>query len=176
MIEDGPHINYPVLENSLIRMILNAKKTIKLTSPYFILTDALLAAIRSASLSGVEIEIYIPGFYDKKSAYAGNTYYGSQLLEYNVKMYYVNDIFLHAKAGIFDNEYAYVGNMNFDVRSLYSQFEIISIFTGNSVREINNIFKEYKFLSSAVPKRHLKTKGLFYRVKTTFIKIMTPLM
>ena len=174
LVEDSPEIKDPILQDSLVSWILNAKKSIKIVSPYFIPTEEIIAALRTASLSGVKVTIYMPGKPDKKLVLVASMSYAEILSKYGIKFKVAKNILVHSKLGIFDDKYAYFGTANIDNRSLYSQFEILNLVSGPIVKDIQNLISEYDKLSEVYTfRKTLKIKGRFLRI---VMKIFAPLM
>lgn len=176
LIEDSPEVTTPVIQNSLVNMIYNAKKSISLTSPYFVPTPEVLEALKTACLSGVKVEIFIPGKADKKTAIIATRYFAAQLAEVGAKVYAANNMLIHSKIGLFDNKYAYIGSINIDTRSLYAQFELMSLIEGKAIDEVINLFEYYRKLSSHAKLEDLRLhrfKELFLRF---YVNLFSPIM
>jgi phosphatidylserine/phosphatidylglycerophosphate/cardiolipin synthase-like enzyme len=67
--------------------------------------------------------IIVPGIPDKKLVWETTKSYYPVLLENGVKIYEYTPGFIHAKTFLCDDEYATVGSINLDYRSLYLHFE-----------------------------------------------------
>lgn len=104
--------------------ILNqAEKYVHIMTPYLILDNEMMMALKSAAKRGVEVKIIMPHIPDKKYAFhLARTYY-PELLESGVKIYEYKPGFVHAKVFVSDNEKATVGSINLDYRSLFLHFE-----------------------------------------------------
>jgi cardiolipin synthase A/B len=57
--------NQNLTKNILIKLIYQAKKSILINTPYFVPTDEIVNALITASMSGVDIKICLPGMSDK---------------------------------------------------------------------------------------------------------------
>lgn len=176
MIEDSPEITEPIIQNSIINMILNAKKTIVLTTPYLVPTPELFNAIKTAAISGVNIKILIPGKPDKKSVIIATHYYARILMEYGVEIYEANNLLIHSKIGIFDDEYAYTGTANLDARSFFSQWEVIQMVTGPGVKLIKNVIDEYMLNTKLLSLEDLKVKKLKDKFLRLYVNLFSPIM
>ncbi|CAM9096721.1 cardiolipin synthase [Mycoplasma todarodis] len=176
LIEDGPEIKIPLMQDSLVHWISKAKKSITLSTPYFVPTAEVISALRTASLSGIEVKLFLPGQADKKSAFQASKGNAALLEEYGVKTYLINDKFLHSKAGVFDGETAYLGTMNIDIRSFHSQFENLSLFEGPEVKKLEEIFERYEKNSVPLEKMGYNPKGVWNKIRMTFLKILAPMM
>lgn len=104
-------------------MICTAKERVNIMSPYLIIDDEMLSALKFAAKRGVEVRIILPHIPDKWYTSAlGRTFY-PQLLEAGVKVYEYLPGFIHAKSTTGDGEKGVVGTINYDFRSLYLHYE-----------------------------------------------------
>lgn len=175
LVEDGPRNIEPIIQDTICRLILNAKKEISIATPYLVPTPEIFAAIRTAAMSGVKINIFVPGKPDKKSVFAATRYYSQRLQNYGVNIYEANNMLIHSKLAVFDDSSAYFGTANLDFRSLYSQFEMIQFVEGDAVNQISDLFEYYKTLATKVkPNEYsLKRINILQRI---FVNIFSPLM
>ena len=134
---DGPSPFYgnEVGEATFINMIESAKESIYISTPYFIPTDNLKAAILRAGYRGVDIRILLPGIPDKKAVYKMALTYVKDLTKAGIKVYRYNEGFNHAKMIVVDKKLAFVGTINMDYRSLVHHFECGAIFMNSKAVE-----------------------------------------
>ena len=172
--EQGPTKNINFLEESINYWINNSFKKIKITTPYFIPTNKVFNSLKNALRRGVEIEIYIPGKPDKWFTYVATLFYSNEITKYGAKVYKFNETFLHSKFGIFDNEFAYIGTNNLDMRSFFTNEESINLLFGKEViDELNKTLRKYKSLSNI----HIYDDSRFKKIIKKFIfKLVAPLM
>lgn len=64
LIETGPNSEESLLKLSIISLIGQSRKEIKIATPYFIPTESLVQTLKSALLRGVKIHIFFSGYYD----------------------------------------------------------------------------------------------------------------
>ena len=176
LVEYSPEIEEPILMDSLINWIHNAKDEIHLATPYFIPSEEIIVALRSAALSGVKINLYLPGKPDKPAVLLASKYWASQLLPYGVKFFETKDILIHSKIGLFDKKYAYLGTANIDLRSMYSQYEMIALVEGSIVNEIDSLFLTYRKLSKELTKKDLLSNKFKNRIVGFIACIFSPMM
>ncbi len=110
-------------------MIQRAKKYVYVFTPYLVLDDFLRAELLMAAARGVDVRIVVPGIPDKKIIYRITRANYPQLMKAGVKIYEYTPGFIHAKSMVCDDEYAVVGTVNLDYRSLYFHFENAVYFT-----------------------------------------------
>lgn len=176
LLEEGPNVLEYFLEKSLMNCISFSSKKIRLATPYFIPSKKLLEQLKFALLEGVEVEIFIPGKADKKAILEATHFYLNELILSGAKVYEMKNMFLHSKIGTFDSELGYLGTINLDMRSLYSNYESLNFVSGEIVSEIDAIFNDYKKYSTLlIPKTNMRI-SLFHLFKLFLIKVLSPLM
>jgi len=120
----GPDSSQPVIFYSLLEAISAAKKSIYITSPYFIPGESLMDALIIAIQSGLDVKILVPGISDSKMVNAAASAYYTELLQYGAKIYQYNKGFVHAKTMVIDDDLAIIGSANMDYRSFDLNFEV----------------------------------------------------
>ena len=120
---DSPVDQENVAKNVYLELINQAQSVLWITTPYLILDNATLTALRLAAKRGVDVRIYVPGIPDKKMVYQLTKSFFAPLLRGGVKIFTYTPGFLHAKTWLVDGEIAAVGSINLDYRSLYLHFE-----------------------------------------------------
>jgi len=104
--------------------ITSAQRSVWLTSPYFIPDEAILSALASAALKGVDVRILVPAESDVLLVGpAGRSYY-QQLLYVGIRIFEYLPSMLHAKTMVIDEHLALVGSANIDMRSFTLNFEV----------------------------------------------------
>ncbi len=168
---DGYHFEEPVFLNHLLNQINRAQNNIKLITPYVVLPKVLINAIKAAIARGVNIELITTGRPDKRSAYFVANFYIAELESIGVKVYRVNNFFMHAKGYLFDDKYAIIGTSNLDYRALYLHFEHNFLIKDSLFAEQFNqlLWNDLKQHSSRV--QPLKNYRIFYPL----IKFIAPI-
>jgi cardiolipin synthase len=124
IVTGGPFSEYSNLLQAMISIVLSAKKYIYMQTPYFLPTDTLFEALQIACLSGVDIRLIVSKKSD--SSYvdpAAHSYY-EDLLRAGMRIYQLQDRFIHAKTLVADDYVSVVGSCNLDYRSFETNFEI----------------------------------------------------
>lgn len=119
----APYFKERVGEETLINIINSAKKTLCISSPYFIPSESLLYSIRRAALNGVDVKLFLPGIPDKKVVYHMAQTYFASLMAAGVHVMIYRPGFNHMKTVLADGRLAFVGTINCDYRSLVHHFE-----------------------------------------------------
>ena len=122
LVPSGPDTPDDPLHDALVYAIHRAERSICLTTPYFLPTEALLQALATAARRGVDVRIMLP---QKSNQWVADLARGAYLRELNAAgctILRLRPGMLHAKAGIID-DFAWVGSANFDIRSMLLNFE-----------------------------------------------------
>lgn len=130
---DGPHRKDNVAEKVYMDILNTAEKYVHIMTPYFIVDDGILQALKYAARRGVDVKLILPHIPDKKVAFAVARNYYPSLLAAGVKVYEYTPGFVHAKVFVSDDKKAVVGTINLDYRSLYHHFECAAYMYNTSV-------------------------------------------
>lgn len=159
-----------------LSMIRNAKKCIRIQSPYFIPDTSILDELRVAQASGVNVELMIPGIKASFFLDPVTTYYCGKLIKYGSKIYKYNG-YIHAKTMIIDDDICCIGSVNMDIRSLQVDDEICGVFYSDSiVEEYSNIFNEDIKSCKEYKKEDFNKRTVLDKVKENFLLLFAPLM
>ena len=119
----GPDTQYPYVLYGFCKMVMRAKKSIFIQSPYFVPDEALFTSLRIAALSGIDVRIMYPANPDHPFVYWAGSSYVSELMCAGVKGYEYTKGFIHAKTIMIDSKMCAIGTANMDVRSFKINFE-----------------------------------------------------
>ncbi len=126
IVPEAPDSRFPYYALSVVKVIENAKKYIYIQTPYFMPTESVMRALKSASLSGVEVRIMV----SRKSDFAFMDWAiqanYEETLEAGIHIHEIQDYFSHAKSMVVDDYLSIIGSSNLDYRSLELNFEINS--------------------------------------------------
>jgi len=123
--------------------INKARKSIYLTTAYFIPSMRLLYILERAAARNVDVKLLLPGISDIPSVYfAGRAFY-SRLLKAGVEIYSYNGVILHAKTAVFDSLWSVIGSANLDFQSMRRNDEgNVGIMDEGFGREMTDVFLE----------------------------------
>ena len=174
---DSPLDFETVGENLYLNMINRARHYIYITTPYLIIDNEMITALCNAAKSGVAVKIITPHIADKRIVYAVTQAYYPVLVEAGVEIYEYTPGFIHAKNVVVDGEYATVGTINFDYRSLYLHFECGCYFYHSScIADIERDYQQTLAVSRQVTKEDCRGRSWIKRTVGAILKIFAPLM
>lgn len=120
----GPDSDWETIGQAFFAAITNAKKSIYIITPYLMPPPSIIAALKIAALSSVEVRIIIPEFSDAIISKWSSFSYVEQLLEAGVKIYFFQEGFIHSKILVVDDVFSTIGTTNLDFRSMETNFEV----------------------------------------------------
>lgn len=123
----GPDSDNPTILFSLLQAIHQATHELLITTPYFIPEQAVIDALRIASLSGVKVKLLVPGKSDSRIVNAAARSFYGELLDVGVDIYLYQKGFIHAKTLVADKNLSIIGSANMDYRSFDLNFEANAI-------------------------------------------------
>lgn len=141
IVPEIPDSRIPYFALSVVKAIENARKYIYIQTPYFLPTNPLKRALKSAALSGAEVRLMT----SRKSDFimmdwAIQANY-DEMLEAGIHIHEIQDYFSHAKSMVIDDYLSIIGSGNLDYRSLELNFEINAFMYDPEVASRNkNIF------------------------------------
>jgi cardiolipin synthase len=124
VIADGPDDDLGKLSLVLEAAISAAQRSVRIMTPYFLPTREMIAALKSAALRGVNVEIVLPEKSNLRYVDWATQNLIWELLKWGVNIYYQPAPFAHTKLFVVDRDYIHIGSANIDPRSLRLNFEI----------------------------------------------------
>ncbi|OEZ98179.1 cardiolipin synthase [Duganella sp. HH101] len=123
--------------------IQEAKKSIHITSAYFVPDRQTVDALMAAARRGVDVKIVLPGVSDSGLVfYAGHAFY-DDLLDSGVQIHQLKLAVLHAKTAVIDGNWSTVGSTNIDTRSFLHNSELNVVVMGEVFgTEMEKAFQE----------------------------------
>ncbi len=133
VLPSGP--GYPRENNQrlVVSLIHAASHRIVITMPYLIPDDAVMQALQTAVLRGVEVTLVVPLQMDQLLVCLAQRSYYDELLGSGVRICRYGKRFLHAKHLSIDHRIAWIGSSNLDIRSFALNAEIIVLFYDSHV-------------------------------------------
>ena len=175
---DGPAPIYKrEVGKSVIQNMLNqANRYVYMMSPYLIVDNELRQAIEDAALRGVNVKLILPHIPDKKLVYEMARSHYHRLLDAGVEIYEYEPGFVHAKTYLADDEYAMVGTINLDYRSLVHNFEnSVWMYRCDCLKDIKADFADT--LEKCIRMDETKIRwSLMQRFVRSVVKVFTPMM
>lgn len=177
IVSTGPDNDFQKIKMGFIKMILMARKTIDIQSPYFIPDESVLEALQIAAMSGVTVRIMIPSKPDHPFVYRATEFYSKLMASTGVHIYVYEPGFLHAKTMVVDGKVATVGTSNFDVRSFRLNFEVNAFIYDESVaKTLQEQFNKDLADCKPATKRYFEKQSVWKKLKQSFSRLLAPIL
>lgn len=125
VVPSGPGQTGDGLLQMMLAMIAAAREELVITTPYLVPDASLLRALRGAAARGVAVSIVVPERVDSVlTRYASRSYF-SDLVGAGVTIHRYRKGLLHTKSITADRTMAMFGTANFDMRSLWLNYEVV---------------------------------------------------
>lgn len=123
MVTSSPIAPWPDIMQGYVRILLEAKSYVYMESPYFLPTEPVLFAMRTAALAGVDVRLMVPRHSDSHLLEWASLSYVVETLAAGVKIKLYEGGFKHSKLLVADDEVSTCGSTNIDFRSFENNFE-----------------------------------------------------
>ncbi|MCM1048611.1 MAG: cardiolipin synthase [Clostridiales bacterium] len=174
---DNPFDDDKVGEKVYMDILNRANSYVHIMTPYLILDDELLTALKYSAERGIDTKLILPGIPDKKPVYALAKTYFKTLLDSGVEIYLYTPGFVHAKVFVSDDVKAVVGTINLDYRSLYHHFECGTYLYGTDcVADIEADYKDTLAKCEKVTYESIKKEKVFTKIMGRFMRLIAPLL
>ena len=174
---DSPLDNEDVGATILQSVISSAQERMWIMTPYLILDDKMTTALCVAAKTGVDVRIITPGIPDKWYVHAVSRSHYQPLIEAGVKIYEYTPGFIHAKTFVVDDDYAVVGTINLDYRSLYLHFECaVWMYQTPSVAQVRDDFFKTQQISQEITLEECRSLSFPRRLGRSVLRVFAPLM
>lgn len=116
-LPSGPAYPFENARDAVVALLQRARRRVVLATPYFVPDDAVLAALRIAALSGIEVTLILSRSNNQTLTAWAQASYFDDLLAAGVRIALHRPRFLHAKHLSVDDDVALIGSINLDIRS-----------------------------------------------------------
>ena len=174
---DSPLDSESVGDTVFFNLITKARRSVFIMTPYLVISDKMISALSVASKNGVDVRIITPGIPDKKYVFAVTRAHYADLISQGVRIYEYTPGFVHSKVFCVDGEYAVVGTVNFDFRSLYLHFEDgVWLYRADCIEQVAQDFEKTFPVCHQVSLAECKSQPLLRRLSGAFLRLFSPLM
>jgi cardiolipin synthase len=129
VVPSGPDAPTDPIYDAILTAIFRAEHRLWIATPYFVPDEPLVRALAIAARRGVEVRLIVPARSNHALADLAAAPYLRDLASAGATIWRLKKM-LHAKAMLADRTLAVVGSANFDMRSLFLDYEIALFLTG----------------------------------------------
>jgi len=174
-ITGGPDENIEKLLLILASAIGAARSRILIMTPYFIPPPELVASLQEAALRGVEVSLVLPRHSNLRYIDWATLHWLPALVERGVHVHLQEPPFSHAKLFIVDADYAQIGSVNLDTRSLRLNFEIaMEVFDTALCTRMGDAVAAVRDRAPELSLADLKSTRVLARVRDSLCWLISP--
>lgn len=164
-------------ENVYLEIINCARKYVYIFTPYLVIDNEMMTALRLAAKRGVDVRIVTPGIPDKKLIFRLTRSYYRPLIRAGVKIYEFTPGFVHAKSFIADDKIGVVGTINMDYRSLFLHFECATLMVEcRCLQDLKEDCLETMDRSKLIELKDSGRRGFIGLMIDSILRAMSPLL
>lgn len=178
IVPSGPDDDFDVMEQAYFSIINSAERYLYIVNPYIIPNHAILQALMTAALSGVDVRILMSSTTDIKLVDWCVRAYFESYLKAGIKIHLYADGFLHSKVMLCDDEIASIGTANLDNRSLQQNYEAqVFVYDESLCQQMKSDFlKDCEKSIILADYEKYKQRSWFKKLIEGFAKLLSPLL
>ena len=177
VVTSGPVTPYPEIMQGYVRIIMGARQYLYIETPYFLPTESVLFALKTAALGGVDVRVICPMHSDARFVEWASRSYLREAVEAGVQVSLYKPGFLHSKLLVCDDAIATCGSTNLDFRSFENNFEANIFYYGEEVAlKMKDVFlkdMEQSVLLTDIPSR--MSRKIVVRLWESLTRMLSPL-
>ena len=177
IVPDEPDLPLPILQMSYEWALQHAKKYIYLQTPYFVPTEPVMDALKTAALCGVDVRLMLPEVADNLLMRPANRAYYEEALQAGVRIFLRKGEFIHAKTFVCDDYLSSIGSANLDFRSFAINYEVNAYIYDEQAALMNKgIFKYDLRQCHELTLEEWNARPWYSRILESFMRLFAPLL
>ena len=177
ILSSGPDQPLMAIQKLYFSAICGAHARVWITTPYFVPDEAMLAALMTAALRGVDVRLLLPRHNDLRIVAAAARSYFAELVAVGVRIYEYTPRMLHSKTMVIDDDLAAIGTANMDSRSFRLNFEVTSVaYDPRVAAALAKIFEKDLETSREITQGALANEKLPSKIVSAAARLLSPLL
>ena len=177
-VMSNPTSPYPEIQQGYLRIILAARRYLYIETPYFLPTEPVLFALKTAAQSGVDVRIMVPRRSDARFVEWASRSYLREAVEAGARVSLYEAGFLHSKLMVADDAVSTCGSVNVDFRSFENNFEANMFFYDQQTAlQMRRVFEADETCAvNMADQPQLMNPRFLIRLWESFVRLLSPLM
>ncbi len=176
-VSSGPDEDLDHCRWILLSAITNARKSIKIMTPYFLPDTTLINALNLAAMSGVRVDIIMPEKNDLMLVRWATQSMLWQVLERGCRVWSTPAPFDHSKLLIIDEAWVLFGSSNWDRRSLRLNFELdVECYDLPLARNLSALVDRKISQAREITKSKVDSRPMPVRLRDGAARLFSPLL
>lgn len=176
-IDDGPDESVERLRWAYIGGLNEARRSVRICTPYFLPDGALISELNAAALRGVEVDIVLPQTSDLPHVHWAAMHQLWQVIERGCRVWMRPPPFDHSKLMVVDAEWMLFGSGNWDARSLRLNFELdVECYSRSLGRRMDQLIRARRAESRLVTLDWVNARPLPIKLRDGTARLFAPLL
>lgn len=177
VLASGPGESGDGLLQLMLALINGARREVVLTTPYFVPEDSLVTALRGAAARGVRVIVILPRRIDSMLVRHASRSFFDEVISAGAEIYEFKGGLLHTKSITIDGQQAMFGTANFDMRSLWLNYEVsLLVYDRDFVTDLRTLQQTYLDDADAVMLVPWAKRPVGARLIESTMRLLTPLL
>lgn len=178
VVTGSPIAQWPDMMQGYVRVLLEARQYVYVATPYFLPTEPILFAMRTAALAGVDVRLMLPRHSDSRLLEWASISYVMETLEAGVKVLLYTAGFNHSKLLVCDDSLCTCGSANVDFRSFENNFEANIFFYDRTMAlRMKQVFLDDEAHCTTIDNvRELTHRPFRLRLWESVVRLISPLL
>lgn len=177
VVPSGPGLHPETIHQLLLTTMYAAERELILTTPYFVPDDAVITALLSAALRGVEVTVIVPAHNDSLLVRYASVAHFDDLMAAGVRIAHFHGGLLHTKSITVDGQLSVFGSVNLDMRSLWLNFEVsLFVYGSEFTSELRALQYGYLDDSDLLDLAFWRQRPFRRRLAENTLRLLSPLL
>jgi cardiolipin synthase len=174
-IPDGPDEDYEALLITILGALSQAKRSVRIVTPYFLPDPTLIDALRVAALRGVQVDVLLPARGNLRFVQWAAAAQLAQIVRWGCRVHLSPPPFDHSKLFLVDGTWGLVGSANWDPRSLHLNFEYaVECYSSEFVAQLDQVFEEKLATAQPLTLEDLEGRSLPVKLRDGIVRLAQP--
>jgi cardiolipin synthase len=175
VIGDGPDKEFRKLHWIVMGALSCSKSRVRIMTPYFIPDRALISALATTAMRGIEVSLILPAVNNLPLVHWATRSYLWELLQCGIRIFYQPPPFNHTKLFLVDGLWSLIGSANLDPRSLRLNFELdLEIYDHDLTGVLEREFRETIARSREITLHEMDSRPLSEKIRDGAAKLFSP--
>lgn len=177
VLASGPGESGDGLLQIMLALINMARREVVLTTPYFVPEDSLVTALRGAAARGVRVVVILPKRIDSLLVRHASRSFFDEVISAGGEIHEFKGGLLHTKSITVDGDHAMFGTANFDMRSLWLNYEVsLLVYDRDFVTDLRALQQSYLDAADPVMLIPWAKRPVGARLIESTMRLLTPLL
>lgn len=178
IVSSGPDSQWAAIRQMYFKLIMHANHHVYIQSPFFILDDSIAEAIKTARLSGVDVQIMLtPRGGQYQVPYRAALTFCDEMSRAGARIYFYQKGYFHPKALMIDGKVCSIGTANMDIRSFSVNYETNAVFYDVDIaRQMEHAFMADIANCSEFTWRDYRKESRLAHLRDSIYRLCSPLL